>query len=97
VVAEKLGIDIASVRQGMAADSRIGTAYLSPGAGFGGENFSHDILTSQILLQIQELKVNYWHKFGILMSNKKKFYSVNYGIIIMVIYKVRRLRFGGFF
>jgi UDPglucose 6-dehydrogenase len=45
VVAEKLGIDIASVRQGMAADNRIGTAYLSPGAGFGGENFSHDILT----------------------------------------------------
>ena len=45
VVAEKLGIDIASVRQGMAADNRIGSAYLAPGAGFGGENFSHDILT----------------------------------------------------
>ena len=45
VVAEKLGIDIASVSQGMAADSRIGSAYLSPGAGFGGENFSNDILT----------------------------------------------------
>lgn len=45
VVAEKLGIDISHVRQGMAADSRIGAAYLYPGAGFGGENFSHDILT----------------------------------------------------
>ncbi|MDR7017311.1 nucleotide sugar dehydrogenase [Acinetobacter sp. 3657] len=66
VVAEKLGIDIASVRQGMAADNRIGAAYLAPGAGFGGENFSHDILTlsntvantgvkSQLLAQVWEI------------------------------------------
>ncbi|HJP47287.1 MULTISPECIES: nucleotide sugar dehydrogenase [Acinetobacter] len=66
VVAEKLGIDITSVRQGMAADNRIGTAYLSPGAGFGGENFSHDVLTlantvantgvkSQLLAQVWEI------------------------------------------
>lgn len=45
VVAEKLGIDIANVKHGIAADTRIGAAYLSAGAGFGGENFSHDILT----------------------------------------------------
>ena len=44
VVAEKLGIDIEHVRQGMAADSRIGASYLYPGAGFGGENFTHDVL-----------------------------------------------------
>ena len=44
-VAEKLGIDIAHVRDGMAADSRIGESYLYSGAGFGGQNFSHDILT----------------------------------------------------
>lgn len=66
VVAEKLGIDIEHVRQGMAADSRIGAAYLYPGAGFGGENFSHDILTlsstvsdagakSQLLAQVWEI------------------------------------------
>lgn len=45
LVAEKLGIDIHNVKQGLGADSRIGSAYLSPGVGFGGENFSHDILT----------------------------------------------------
>lgn len=45
IVSEKLGIDIANVQQGLGADSRIGSSYLSPGAGFGGENFSHDILT----------------------------------------------------
>ncbi len=66
VVAEKLGIDIEQVRQGMAADSRIGVSYLYPGAGFGGENFSHDILTltqtvlgagarSQLLAQVWDI------------------------------------------
>ena len=45
LVSEKLGIDIFNVQQGLAADSRIGSAYLSAGAGFGGENFSHDIVT----------------------------------------------------
>ena len=44
-VSEKLGIDISNVQQGLASDSRIGSSYLMPGAGFGGENFSHDILT----------------------------------------------------
>lgn len=66
VMAEKLGIDIEYVRQGMAADSRIGSSYLYPGAGFGGENFSHDILTltntvteigmkSQLLSQVWDI------------------------------------------
>lgn len=43
-VAEKIGVDILNVKQGLAADNRIGSSYLSPGVGFGGENFSHDIL-----------------------------------------------------
>ncbi len=43
-VAETIGVDIGNVKQGLAADRRIGGAYLSPGAGFGGENFSSDIL-----------------------------------------------------
>lgn len=66
IVAEKLGIDIENVRQGMAADSRIGFSYLYPGTGFGGENFSHDIQTlastvsgtgakSQLLAQVWEI------------------------------------------
>ncbi|KQE93267.1 UDP binding domain-containing protein [Acinetobacter lactucae] len=45
LVAEKLGIDITNIKHGLAADTRIGAAYLSAGVGFGGENFSHDILT----------------------------------------------------
>ena len=66
VVAEKLGIDIEHVRQGLSADQRIGGAYLNAGAGFGGESFSHDILTltqavsktgikSELLSQVWEI------------------------------------------
>ncbi|WP_419224988.1 nucleotide sugar dehydrogenase [Acinetobacter sp. A2] len=66
MVAEKLCIDIESVRQGMAADNRIGGSYLYPGTGFGGENFSHDIQTlthtvsgvganSQLLAQVWDI------------------------------------------
>lgn len=43
-LAEKIGVDILNVKEGLATDSRIGGSYLSPGVGFGGENFSHDIL-----------------------------------------------------
>lgn len=43
-VAETIGVDISNIKQGLAADRRIGGVYLSPGAGFGGENFSSDIL-----------------------------------------------------
>lgn len=45
LVAEKLNIDIENVRLGLGADNRIGSSYLYPGAGFGGEHFSRDILT----------------------------------------------------
>lgn len=44
-VAEKLGIDILNVQQGLGADNRIGSVYLSAGVGFGGENFCNDVLT----------------------------------------------------
>lgn len=43
-VAEKMGVDIMNVKEGLASDNRIGSSYLSAGVGFGGENFSHDIL-----------------------------------------------------
>lgn len=41
---EPLGVDVAIVSQGMAADPRIGAGYLSPGCGFGGPSFSGELL-----------------------------------------------------
>jgi UDPglucose 6-dehydrogenase len=38
-LAEKSGVDISIVQEGMGLDSRIGPNYLSPGCGFGGQNF----------------------------------------------------------
>ena len=40
---EKLGADVEMVRQGLGADSRIGSAFLFPGVGFGGSCFPKDI------------------------------------------------------
>ncbi len=43
-LADSLGIDIEPVRQGVAADPRIGPAYLYPGVGFGGPGFSTNVV-----------------------------------------------------
>lgn len=50
-LADRLGVDIEVVRQGMGSDKRIGQHYLAPGCGFGGHHFTQyieglaDILT----------------------------------------------------
>ncbi|WP_431023236.1 nucleotide sugar dehydrogenase [Halomonas sp. H5] len=43
-LADTLGVDVELVRQGMGADPRIGYEYLYPGCGFGGPNFSRDLM-----------------------------------------------------
>jgi UDPglucose 6-dehydrogenase len=43
VLCEKLGADVEMVRQGLGGDSRIGSAFLFPGVGFGGSCFPKDI------------------------------------------------------
>ncbi|MGQ7248387.1 nucleotide sugar dehydrogenase [Halomonas sp. V046] len=43
-LADSLGVDVEFVRQGMGADPRIGYEYLYPGCGFGGPNFSRDLV-----------------------------------------------------
>ncbi len=49
-IAEKTGADIEEVRMGLGADKRIGRAYLYPGIGFGGDNFTRDLERIQRLL-----------------------------------------------
>ncbi len=44
-LADTLSVDIEAVRQGVGADPRIGEAYLYPGCGFGGPNFSRDVMS----------------------------------------------------
>ena len=43
-LADSLEVDVEFVRRGMGADSRIGYEYLYPGCGFGGPNFSRDLM-----------------------------------------------------
>ena len=42
-LADKLGVDIESVRKGIGADKRIGTEFLYPGCGYGGSCFPKDV------------------------------------------------------
>ncbi|MCC1496267.1 UDP-glucose/GDP-mannose dehydrogenase family protein [Alcanivorax sp. 1008] len=44
-LADALHVDIEQVRMGMGADPRIGEAYLYPGCGFGGMNFSRNVMS----------------------------------------------------
>jgi UDPglucose 6-dehydrogenase len=43
VLCEKLGADVELVRHGLGSDSRIGSAFLFPGVGYGGACFPKDI------------------------------------------------------
>lgn len=43
VLCEKLGVDIDNVRIGIGSDSRIGTAFIYPGCGYGGSCFPKDV------------------------------------------------------
>ncbi|MBN0987749.1 nucleotide sugar dehydrogenase [Amphritea pacifica] len=42
-LADQMDVDIDTIREGMGADPRIGNHYLSPGCGFGGQNFNQNI------------------------------------------------------
>jgi len=42
-IAERVGADIEMVRQGIGSDSRIGYAFIYPGAGYGGSCFPKDV------------------------------------------------------
>ncbi len=43
MLADKLGVDIESVRKGIGADKRIGAEFLYPGCGYGGSCFPKDV------------------------------------------------------
>lgn len=44
LLCEKLNVDVEVVRQGIAADPRVGQDYLEPGCGFGGPSFSGEVI-----------------------------------------------------
>ncbi len=43
MLADHIGVDIEVVRDGMGSDRRVGSHYLAPGCGFGGEHFTQYI------------------------------------------------------
>src|SRR5260221_11322227 len=43
VLCEKMDVDVENVRMGVGADTRIGSAFLYPGCGYGGSCFPKDV------------------------------------------------------
>jgi UDPglucose 6-dehydrogenase len=75
VLCEKLGADIEKVRQGLGSDSRIGSAFLFPGVGFGGSCFPKDIralihtgeangVEMTIAKSVQQVNINQQQRFA---------------------------------
>lgn len=50
-LADELEIDIDNIRAGIGSDDRVGHQFLSPGCGFGGTGFYHDLLSLQETLK----------------------------------------------
>ena len=72
---EKLGADIERVRWGLGSDSRIGSAFLFPGVGFGGSCFPKDIralihtgsvhgVEMTIAKSVQQVNINQQERFA---------------------------------
>ncbi len=75
VLCEKLGADVELVRQGLGSDSRIGSAFLFPGVGFGGSCFPKDIralihtgsehgVEMTIAKAVQQVNINQQQRFA---------------------------------
>ena len=75
VLCEKLGADIELVRQGLGSDSRIGSAFLFPGVGYGGACFPKDIralvhtgtehgVEMTIARTVQQVNINQQRRFA---------------------------------
>jgi len=52
-LADQLNVDISVVQEGMGSDPRVGHHYLTPGCGFGGQNFAAYVSTFSGILQQQ--------------------------------------------
>ncbi len=75
VLCEKLGADIEQVRHGLGSDSRIGSAFLFPGVGYGGACFPKDIralvhtgsehgVEMTIAKSVQKVNINQQERFA---------------------------------
>ena len=96
-IAERVGADIESVREGIGADSRIGYSFIYPGPGYGGSCFPKDIKAlintasnnsydSLILKAVDEInnqqKILYLRKYNIILKTTSQINLLLWGIII---------------
>ncbi len=94
VLCEKLGADIELVRQGLGSDSRIGSAFLFPGVGFGGSCFPKDVralihtgsvnsVEMTIAKAVQQVNINQQERFAKLITD---YFAEREGQIILAVW-----------
>ena len=71
-LADVFSVDIEMVRQGVGADSRIGSGYLYPGCGFGGSSFSRDVRGLADTLQRNGIDSELMHQVLHINENQKE-------------------------
>ncbi len=80
ILCEKLGADVEQVRRGLGSDSRIGSAFLFPGVGYGGACFPKDIralihtgtehgVEMTIAKAVQQVNINQQQRFAKLVTD----------------------------
>ena len=58
IIADQLGVDMSSVREGMAFDTRIGPHFLFPGLGYGGSCFPKDVVALRDLAEQNQVETH---------------------------------------
>ena len=74
-LAEATGGDVNHVRQGVGSDSRIGTAFLFPGPGYGGSCFPKDVREATALSQRHYVKLDTIPSIDVSNEAHKRFFT----------------------
>jgi UDPglucose 6-dehydrogenase len=74
-VAEAAGADILDVRQAVGSDSRIGQAFLFPGAGYGGSCFPKDVREMIALAERHNIHLSLIPAINTTNEDQKKYFS----------------------
>jgi UDPglucose 6-dehydrogenase len=74
-LAEATGADVSHVRQGVGSDSRIGTAFLFPGPGYGGSCFPKDVREATALSKRINLPLHTIPSIDVSNEAHKRFFA----------------------
>lgn len=74
-LAEATGADVNHIRQGVGSDSRIGTAFLFPGPGYGGSCFPKDVREATSLAERLDIRIDTIPSIDVANEEHKRFFA----------------------